>query len=79
VLKPLKPHLSDLDSPLALAYRRAPTSELVQFLVATIKDMLRGRNGSPSAKATGDKSPSAKATGAKFAADRGPAGKSAKK
>ena len=53
VLKPLRPHLADLDSPLALAYRRTPTSECVQLLVAIVKDMVRhaSRNGSPSAKA----------------------------
>jgi|RhiMethySRZTD1v2_1073278.scaffolds.fasta_scaffold13512_5 DNA-binding transcriptional LysR family regulator len=79
VLKPLKPHLSDLDSPLALAYRRTPTSELVQYLVATVKDMLHGRNGSPASKAMGNKSPSAKATGDKSASDKVPAGKSVKK
>jgi DNA-binding transcriptional LysR family regulator len=47
VLKPLRPSLRDLDSPLALAYRRPPSCELVQLLVATVKEMIRphARNG----------------------------------
>ena len=48
VLRPLRPSLPDLDSPLALAYKRAPVSELVQLLVAIVRDMLREQrsNGS---------------------------------